>query len=109
MVVIAATQTEVMLAVSMAKTLNLGRQENVFDLIYVIQVRNVGPMYYRVNFVWKTITVTMVNAKQTVTTVIASALPEKQNILAMIIFLIFMIGTCTSCTTVFLLINLVDA
>jgi hypothetical protein len=50
-------------------------------------------------------TVTMVNAKTIAPISTASALPEKQIILAMIIFPISGIETCT---TVFPLINLVD-
>ena len=102
-VVTAATQTVVMLAVFWAKKLNLGRQENVFVMIYVIQVQNVGfrqlyfgPVTNEVDLGILS-TVTMVNAKKPVLRVIASALLEKQIIL-----------TTAIVPTVFLQINLVD-
>ena len=110
MVVIAAALTVARLAVLKAKKLNLGRQENVFEMIYVIQVQNVGGaimimIMILINAMAIAPTVTMVNAKTIATISTASALPEKQIILAMIIFPISGIETCT---TVFPLINLVD-
>ena len=116
-VVIAAALTVVRPAVLKAKRLNLGRQENVFEMIYVIQVQNVRADMHMIMLMIlinaKAIlveiiiapTVTMVNAKAFSPISPASALPEKQNMLVMIIFPISMIGTCT---TVFLLIILVD-
>jgi len=97
-VVTAAAQTVVMLAVFWAKKLNLGRQENVFVLIYVSQVQNAGPVgpVTLVGFGISS-TVTMANAKKPVLRVVASALPETQIILLMAII-----------PTVFLLIILVD-
>ena len=116
-VVIAAALTVVRPAVLKAKRLNLGRQENVFEMIYVIQVQNVRADMHMIMLMIlinaKAIlveiiiapTVTMVNAKAFSPISPASALPEKQNMLVMIIFPVSIIGTCT---TVFLLIILVD-